>query len=183
MTGFCYFIANSSAVASLIVRRSTEPRCPIADSHHRDARRNPDTRTCGSPCPRRSFLNRYSAMRRPGSLKPLRKKSPSGWCLDLSRSIASPCPAEASWPLSRRAEQLAPCRLCQRCAPDDRAPYFGARFEMDGAADIQDRSRLLLDGQPPGSLYAGCSGRWRTRADVPSADLSASGPEISQPAH
>ncbi len=55
LTGFCYFLANSSAVASLIVRRSTEPRCPIADSHHRDARRNPDTRTCGSPCPRRSF--------------------------------------------------------------------------------------------------------------------------------
>jgi len=55
-------------------------------------------------------------MRRPGSLKPLRNLSPSGCGLDLSRSVASPCPAEASWPLSRRAEQLAPCRLCQRCA-------------------------------------------------------------------
>ncbi len=62
------------------------------------------------------FWPTYEAMRRLGSLKPLRKKSPSGRGLDLSRSVASPWPAEASWPLSRRAEQLAPCRLCHRCA-------------------------------------------------------------------
>jgi hypothetical protein len=59
-------------------------------------RRQQDRRNSASPLleimPKLSVLAAaLDAMRRLGSLKPLRKKSPSGWSLDLSRSVASPC--------------------------------------------------------------------------------------------